>query len=113
MDPAMRIVRAVKKKYRDEHQGRQSQQRKTNSKVTMNSSRSTLTRFAMEDPFHHGDTWVRRIVRHRFCLRDNYFGSLLRVRGRRIGLQAQYQLLEHPSPVLVILELVEARTCRS
>ena len=48
MDPAMRIVRAIKKKDRDQHQGGQSQQRKNNSRMLQ-------PLVVNPHPDHHGD----------------------------------------------------------
>src|SRR6266550_3229118 len=87
--------------------------RNTNSIVTVNSHRSTLTRFAMGHLFHHGAV-MRLLIVDCFgsggVSSPQRHGDTLRmVRGSQIcGRQCGDDVLENLPSVLVVLELVEA-----
>src|SRR5713101_7018502 len=81
----------------------------TRIRVTVNSQPSTLTPFAMGDLFHHGGARARRTMSMNF---EPAITILVRAGSAKLMLsfrsQPSYCFLEHPSAVLIILELVEA-----
>jgi hypothetical protein len=48
---------------------------KTKTVVTENIHRSTLTRLAIENPFHHGEVKTRNSFPLNFAGEDDWFGS--------------------------------------
>src|SRR2546428_11148774 len=89
---------------------------KTRMAVTVNIQRSTLTRLAMGNSFHHGDTEARRFFHLGFGAGVYSFGSSGRgSRGRWLFAYGQrmHDFLEDPSPAFVVLKLGEAGAGRS
>src|SRR5438045_726867 len=83
---------------------------KTRIAVTVNIQRSTLTRLAMGNSFHHGDTGSRSFSQRIFGARDYSLGSRwLEARNSRLPGDGQrlHEFFERASAMFVILELVE------
>src|SRR5208283_4803115 len=86
----------------------------TSSMVTVNSQRSTLTRFAMGSSFHHGGTEARRrncrLLIPDCCL--SWFQALCRPERSHTLRQPPHSLLKHLPALLIILKLIKARASR-